>query len=261
MSADPSESGASQGDDLFDLPSEAPETRQLAPAQSSAASMDVEKPASALPRRTPSTSAAGPLLTNVESSSAGVQEQIRTRPSTAAPAAPPVAATTPKIRKITSRTAMWIAFGALALVNGGVLGFIVVQDRGTPSKTGEHTTSSNPLMEAKHDATSAALPDGEHATQDEHALSAQHSSPPAAKSESKPPVPDVDLLEAANAALKAARDDMASGRRGTARGRLARVGLAIDAIQPSARTAVRAETALLLAQCIQADADEAARIK
>jgi len=73
-------------------------------------------------------------------------------------------------------------------------------------------------------------------------------------------ITDTERLAGAQSALNNAREDMAAGRRGAARARLARVGLAIDAIQPSARPAIRAEAALLLAQCIQADADEAARI-
>lgn len=300
MSADPRESSASQGDDLFDLPSEAPRAREVASTTSPAAGMDLDKPSSALPRRAPSTSPAGPPLTTVPSTPSGIQEQIRARAKMPAPIAPAPALPTPKVArvpKITPLTGMWIAFAAFALVTGWGLGSIVVKRSTATSapteqaKSSEHTASNEtatpnehahsntPAAAAEHAmSNAAALPTelapatvvepttASHTTQtvvpaNAHAPTASpvalpvvaHTPPPA------PVISDAERLEAARSALTAAREEMAAGRRGAARTRLARIGLTADAIQPSARESIRAEAALLLAQCIQAEADEAVR--
>jgi len=276
MSADPRESSASQGDDLFDLPSEAPRAREISSAPSSAAGMDVDKPSSALPRRAQSTTPAGPPLTNVQANAAGIEDQVRARPKTAAPVAPVAALPTPKVGKLpklpklNSITGMWIAFVGFALVAGWGLGSIVVQRNAAsitpsePATAGAQATASQSAERSEHAIAAASVLDATTAPRTTPVsaevvpvTSASPMVPPVAVPEPTPVISDAERLEAARAALASAREDMAAGRRGAARARLARIGLTADAIQPSARDSIRVEAALLSAQCIQADADEA----
>jgi hypothetical protein len=277
MSGDAHGAGSSSGDDLFDLPSDASQAQHVGPSPSSAAGSDLDLIGSALPKRQLSTGAAGPPLSNVESSAGGILDQVRKRPATAAaPVAAPAPVAQPEKRRFPRPTGPWIAFGAFGLVNALVLGFVVLRGSGSPEPEHADTTapatvaSVLPLGEGTGPAH-AARPDAAHdsAQGADHGAvpSTAHAEPrPDSKHETAAPrdIPalfDASALDLARKSLKDAREDVAAGRRGAARARLGRIGLSIDAIQPAQREDIRAEVALLLAQTIQADADEAARSK
>lgn len=257
MNGDPVGPGSS-GDDLFDLPRETKQAGDVAPPQKTPRG-DVDAPSSALPKRQQSTAPAGPPLTSVESSVEGILAQVRRpnppTPIERAPVAPPpaLAAPAPPIRNATRK--VWLAFAALALVNGLALGFLY--KRGAPS---QHAPSiSTPATEAPapHAATTTK-PEAPAASE-----TVAHVEPrPTTETKATPVVPpllDRSALDLVRSSLADARDDVEAGRRASARARLARIGLAIDSIPPANREEIRAEAALLVARSIQADADQAGR--
>ncbi len=302
MNGDMHDAGSSPGDDLFDLPSDAPSAKDAGSTPSSAAGADLDLPASALPKRPMSSSPAGPPLSNVDSSAAGILEQVRPRPAKVeAPA--PVAVAAPKKPRFVRPSGPWIAFGALALGNALILGFVVLRGSGSsepthtdaPAQTatagvlplgrtadaahGTGSTTSDTTRdtghESAHDTSAAASADSSHAAPhgaehdvarsdahtDAHNDSRSSSKPKTSTPREIPALFDGAAVDLARKSLKDARDDVDAGHRSAARARLGRIGLAIDAIAPAQRESIRAEVALLLAQTIQADADEAARAK
>lgn len=260
------EPGSPSGDDLFDLPSDASNAKDVRPAPSSAAGADLDLPASALPKRP---MPMGPPLSSVDSTPAAIAEQVKKRPVEAKPAEPaPVAA----VRKprFPRPNARWIAVGAFGIVNGLVLGFVVMRDRGA-AKT-DHADA------ARTASVASALPPAEpELAEPEHAAhgaqTPAHEPAPATEVRPRPepehentardipPLYDANALDLARKSLEEAREDVAAGRRGAARARLGRIGLSIDAVPPRQRDDLRAEIALLLAETLQSDADEAARAK
>ncbi len=271
------EPGSPSGDDLFDLPSDAPSAKDVRPTPSSAAGADLDLPASALPKRP---MPMGPPLSNVDSTPAAIAEQVKKRPVETKPAEPaPVAA----VRKprFPRPDARWIAVGAFGIVNGLVLGFVVLRDHGatkTDHADGARTASAAsalPPAEPEHAADGAQTPAHEPAPEIAHdpIPAAGHGTAPATEARPQPesehekpareipPLYDANALDLARKSLEEAREDVAAGRRGAARARLGRIGLSIDAVPPRQRDDLRAEIALLLAQTLQSDADEAARAK
>jgi hypothetical protein len=123
------------------------------------------------------------------------------------------------------RRDMWIAFAALAAANVAVLSVGL-------------TTRSAPEPEPAHPALdlSAGAPDPLEA----------HAAPA--------PAP-VSPLVSAQALLREGKEDLEAGRFAAARARMGRVLLAIDAVEPARREEVRAEARLLVARCLQAEAD------
>jgi len=243
--------GPMPGDDLFDLPSEARSAKSGGRANAASSSPDLNAPSSALPRRPQSPGPAGPPISSVSSNAAAILEQVRRLPaSTEGRTA--AAAPAPAKAGVGIPRAMWIAFGALALFNALVLGFVLLRggapsaDAHVPSQPGAASALplgsvvSDPRAEAARKATERG---GTAVQWTESELLT---------------VPAHDL---ARRSLRDAQADISAGRRAAARARLGRIGLSIDAIDAEHREDIRAEVALLLARSIQDDADEAARTK
>jgi len=272
MNGDAHDAGSPAGDDLFDLPSEASRERESGQAPISSMGMDLDLLPSALPKRQPSMGPAGPPLSTVESSVAGILRQVRKRPAQPdAPAESPTDATVTK-RRFKRPSALWIAFGALALGNVLVLGLVLPRGSDPSSVEPERRPELASAMTELPSAPGVVLPDaGPSASATEvqqptdvatpSASAKPVKSPERATRRTIPVIIDASALELAQKSLRDAREDLTAGRRGEARARLGRIGLAIDAIQPAQREAIRAETALLIAQTFRADAEEAARAK
>jgi hypothetical protein len=239
---DPKDPSPRSGDDLFDLPRET----------AGGARPTVDSIASALPKRATPTAPAGPPLTNVEPTVAGILEQVR--PALARlDAATATTAPTPALA--ISRRNLWIAFGAIATANALVIAFLFPS-----AETAEVAPHASPKPVARTSAPDPApKPKPASKPGDASVVSAQHvaTEPAPLPVFSGSPV----ALELARQALDEARTDLAAGRRSAARSRLGRIGLAIDAIDPSEREALRAEVALLIARSVQADAEEAGASK
>ena len=216
------------GDDLFDLPKDA-SNAPLAPETPA-----VDAPGSALPRRSQPTAPAGPPISSVESNAAAILLQVRRRQGEedSANVQPEVASTAPS----GTTRALWIALGALVLVNLATVA-VLLSDAGAPSNT---------------------------ASTDEAAAGAQAPPAPATPAREKPRTPLVSslgpsALESALEVLDEARADLAAGRRSSARARLGRLALAIDAIEPMRREEIRGEISLVVAQSLQEDVEAARR--
>lgn len=276
MNGDSHDSTFPGGDDLFDLPSESSGASDADFARYPAPDVHVDVPSSALPKRPQSSSPAGPPLGNVDSTPAAILEQTRPRPAKpSVPAPEPAAAAPAEKRRTRLPRKLWIAFGALAVVNGLVLGFLVIQKGAStkhdpaPVDGPARTTVASVVPIGWDPAASAAetVSNGSHAESGEgdHARTPPspetESRPAPHETRSNPELPETSALELARSGLKSSREDLAAGRISAARTRLGRLGLAIDAIDPTRREDIRAEIALLLAQSLQDEADEAARTK
>jgi hypothetical protein len=230
VSSDPGTHDASNGDDLFDLPRDAsnPPLAAEKPA--------VDAPGSALPRRAPPTGPAGPPISSVDSNAAALLHQVRRRQgkdeqgASAAPAAP-VNAESRRMPR-----AAWIALAILGVANAATLALVVTR---------------TPAVPAPVDAQPAT---------------AEHAPPTSvAGNEQRPAVRGTagstteNTLEAALTVLDEARSDLAAGRRSAARTRVGRLALSVDAVDASQRDELRAEIGLIIAQSLQADAEEARR--
>lgn len=243
--------GPMPGDDLFDLPSEAGSAKSAGRANAAPSSPDLDALSSALPRRPQAPGPAGPPISSVNSNAAAILEQVR-RPPTAAESRTAASAPTPAQAGARIPRALWIAFGALALVNALVLGFVAL--RGGPPPADAHAPAQP--------ASASALPLGGVAPDTRAQAEAKpirREDAPAQWTESE--LPTVPAHELARRSLRDAEADLSAGRRAAARARLGRIGLSIDAIDAEHREDIRAEVALLLARSIQDDVDEAARTK
>jgi hypothetical protein len=247
LNSDPRDPGAMGEDDLFDLPTEAASANELTDPALAASGAGVV-PLPPLPRRPERAGPAGPPLPSVPSTVEAILGQVRKRPARTeatptAPAEEPVVATA----RIQVPRAVWMALGGLAIVNVAVLAFVLrgpASDR--PADGGGPPSAS---MTSIVESPAAVHP--------EPKVQEQRASAP-----SLPPVlPGGSVLERAQQTLADARADIESGRRGSARARLGRLGLAIDGIDPANRESIRPGIGLLLAESTQADADEARRSK
>lgn len=237
--------GSSAEDDLFDLPSESVAADEMARNAPLAAGPDLEVPLAALPRRPAPPAPAAVPLTSSSSPVDAILEHVRKRPakSEEAVAKPaPIAEAAPQPAQARIPRAVWIALGALALGNLAALAVIVFQpaQQNAPGTTNVEQASVVGTDETAHQG--ARVPANT-----------------VARPTVAPLLPNTSPLEAARQTLRDARIDIESGRRGAARARLARIGLAIDAIDIADREDVRAEVALLIAESTQADAEEAQR--
>ncbi len=247
-------SGSSSEDDLFDLPSESIAADDLARNAPIAAGPDLEVPLAALPRRPAPPSPAGPPLASVSSPVDAILEHVRKRPAksedvSAKPA--PTAEAVPQPSPAGIPRAVWMALGGLAL--GNVAALAVILFRPAPHTGSSTANVANVSIDDASVAGSSGRPhDGERAVSNENTAQVGGSNV-------EPLLPNTSAIEVARRTLRDARIDIESGRRGAARARLARIGLAIDAIDANDREDVRAEVALLIAESTQADAEEAQR--
>lgn len=253
MSGEHSKPAPTVGDDIFDLPTEAGAAKGAARTATPSAASALDASAPPLPKRPQGAPAGGAPLASASVSSGtapgsnaqALLDQVRRRSAPPAEAAV-LPAEEPAVRRVVLPRGVWIALGALALLNVLALGHLVLRPSGpaTDART-DHASESAP---------SVTDPNPEGSTGAEHSAAQPRAHPTQA-------VAAVPALEIAQQALREARADLDAGRRSAARARLGRIGLAIDAIDADKRDEIRAEVGLLLARSIQDDADQAARSK
>ncbi len=229
-------------EDLFDLPIESISAGEVAESKADHPAARVEVPLAALPRRPAPAASSASTLTSVGSNADAILEQARKRTKPAdnstRESPTPVA---PEPKPVHVPRPVWIALGVLAIVNVAVLTFLLLR----PSTSADTTPTTVAATQSSDEASNAA---------EQPRAQAARVNPPSL-------VPDTGALQSARQVLRDARADIESGRRSAARTRLGRLGLVVDGIDPAHRDEIRAEAALLVAESLQADADEARRAK